>query len=202
MLVKEKITLEPADHAELGRLLLQKIRREGIGIRDAAIFPVSADSTFAITSLLAADEASEIHDAIWMPGDGKPPVSPTTKAILLVDAVVEKHNVKARQAKKVLGFLLKRLKLEKKLKDIKLYAPCWLSDAETREAGDGILLVPAAFAPDVSKVVPFAAGSKPTGDARELGLAGAAKELGWDLDHVYKERHEMILDKLKNELWG
>ncbi len=201
MLVKDKIILEPADHAELGKLLLQKIRREGISIREAAIFPVSADSVLALASLLASDEMGEIHDAIWMPGDIKPPVSPATRAILLVDAVVEKGSTRARQARKVLDYLLKRLKLEKKLKGIKIYAPCWLSDAETRDAGDGILLLPAAFTPDVSKVVPFAADAKAAGGARKLEFTDATNELKWDLDHAYKEKHEVVLEKLKSELW-
>ena len=201
MLVKDKIVLEPADHAELGKLLLQKIRKEGINIRDAVIFPVSAGSVLVLSSLLASDELGEINDAIWMAGDNQPPVSPTTKAILFVDAIVEKNSSRARQAKKVLDFLLKRFKLEKKLKGIKLYAPCWLSDAETREVGDGILMIPAAFAPDAAKVVPFAANAKVVEGARKLGFADATKELKWDLDHVYKEKHEIVLDKLKNELW-
>jgi hypothetical protein len=201
MLVKDKIVLEPADHAELGKLLLQKIRKEGINIRDAVIFPVSAGSVLALSSMLASDELGEIHHAIWMPGDSKPPVSPATKAILLVDAIVDKSSTSARQAKKVLDFLLKRFKMVKKLKGIKLYAPCWLSDAETREVGDGILLIPAAFAPDVAKVVPFSANAKATDGARKLSFIDAGKEMKWEFDHVYKEKHEIILSKLKNELW-
>ncbi len=202
MLLKEKeIILEPEDYAELGKLLLKKVRQEGISIRDAVIFPVSAGSVLALSSMLASDELGEIQGAIWMPGESKPPVSPATKAVLLVDAVVEKASTRARQAKKVLDFLLKRFKLEKKLKCIKLYAPCWLSDVETRDVGDGILLIPAAYAPDVAKVVPFAANAKAVGGARKLGFADGTKELRWDLEHVYKEKHEIVLDKLKNELW-
>jgi hypothetical protein len=201
MLVKDTVVLEPADHAELGKLLLQKIRKEGINIRDAVIFPVSAGSVLALSSLLASDELGEINDAIWMPGDAKPPVSQTTKAVLLVDAIAGKGSSSAKQAKKVLDFLLKRFKLEKKLKGIKLYAPCWLSDAETRDMGDGILLIPAAFAPDVAKVMPLGTNAKAIEGARKLGFVDAAKELKWDLDHTYKEKHEIVLDKLKNELW-
>ncbi|MEX2680769.1 MAG: hypothetical protein Q6373_004165 [Candidatus Sigynarchaeota archaeon] len=201
MLVKDTIVLEAADHAELGKLLFQKIRKEGISIRDAAIFPVSTDSVFVLASLLMSDEAGEIHGAIWMPGENKPPISPETKTILLVDAIVQKSSTRARQAKRVLDFLLKRLKLEKKLKGIKFYAPCWLSDAETRDRGDGIHLIPAAFAPDIEKIVPFSADAKTIEGARKLAFKDAIQELKWEIDHVYMEKHEIVLQKLKTELW-
>nr|MDO8085628.1 hypothetical protein [Candidatus Sigynarchaeum springense] len=201
MLVKDKIILEPADHAELGKLLLQKVRNIGISIRESAIVPLSPDSAIVLASLLALDETGEIHDSIWMPGDNKPPVSPVTKSILFIDAIVEKNNTRAKQAKKMLGFLLKRLKLEKKLEGIKVYAPCWLSDAETLDMGDGIRLIPATFAPDVSKVVPLAASTKAAEGTRKLEFADATRELKWDIDHVYMEKHEIVLQKLKTELW-
>jgi hypothetical protein len=202
MLVSEaKIGLGPEDHLALGQLLLKKMQQEGINLRDAVIFPISVGSVPVIGSLLATTEMEAISGAVWMPGAGKPPISSATKTILLVDDVVENGSSRQKQAKEILGFLLKRFKVDKKLKGIKVFAICWLSDSDSRDLTGDVHLLSAAHAPKLPRLVPYTSSWGSKDGTRQMGFADAVKELKWELDHIYKEKHEIVLDKLKTQLW-
>jgi len=202
MLLKDdEIFLELDDHVELTRILLDKIQAEGINFRESVIFPVTSDSTFVLSGMLISSQADAIRDITWMPGSDKPPITPSTKNFLFLENMVEQDQSSAKNAKKVQGFLAKKFKIEKKLKDLKLYSLCWFSNSRFQEIGSSIKLLPAIFASSLAaiRLAPRAGVNKD--DCRSLTFADATSEFAWEPAHVYVEQSELTIQKLKTELW-
>nr|MDO8111237.1 hypothetical protein [Candidatus Sigynarchaeota archaeon] len=197
-----EIFLDFEDHAELTTLLLKKMQKEGIGLRESVIFPVTVDSSWLLNGLLVSGEGGIVRDITWMPGMDKAPVSASTKNILFLEDRVEQNASKAKHAKQVLRFLVKKFKLEKKLKDAKFYSLCWFSSSPVQDLGNSVKLLSSVYVPSLAGIQLGPATKKPAMEgSRRLGFTEAVAELKWEPDHVYKEKHEIVLEKLKSELW-
>ncbi|HME54100.1 MAG TPA: hypothetical protein VKM55_17880 [Candidatus Lokiarchaeia archaeon] len=202
MLIKDnEIFLDLEDHGELTRILLGKMQVEGISIRESVIFPVSVESSWVLNGMLMSNDGTTIRDITWMPGNEKPPIMPEIKNVLFLEDIVENDHSHAKNGKHILGYLVKKFKLEKKMKSLKFFSLCWFSNTEFQEIGNNIKLLPAIHARNLAGIhlAPLADANKE--GSRPLGFTDAVDEFTWEPQHVYIEIHEKTLQKIRTELW-
>ncbi|MHA1679918.1 MAG: hypothetical protein ACTSUE_02850 [Promethearchaeota archaeon] len=184
------------DQVEISKILIGNLKKRGLRFEESLIFPLSVDGYRMVYGMFAAGQEEEIRDATWSPSKKSLNVTSRTRSIILMEPVMDQEEMKVKQGMKWLNLLGKKEGLTKKLKHIKVFIATWFSNAKFKDVQGAELLC--ALYSDLSRDLVFSSLPE-TGEG--MVLEDAIKEFSWELDHVFPEKHEVVLDKLKSELW-
>ena len=196
LLDRDRIVPEPADHAALFGILQDKLVAGGVSLRDAVMMPVTPEGVFILTGCLATPGNEALAGNTWMIGTRDAPVGAKTKHVVFLDGIVDDSGEATRAAMDWLVAFSKKLKIGRKLKDLTFHVACFFTSSDRAVVGNGIKVIAALKCKPTDNIGFFS----PAGSS--ISLDQAVEKFGWEKDFSLKERHEMVLDNLKSELWG
>lgn len=197
----KNVFLEIFDHAELARIVLKKLAENKISLRNAVIFPVSLESTWLLNALLMADQENIIRDITWTADKEKAPISPSTIHVIFLEPIVRASGSNMKHGKKWLAILSKRYGIEKQVRRLKPCVIAWFSNSKSKQVEAGALLVAAIHTEGLDAIKLFDYAGTATASSQQLSMDDAKEQLGWDPEYVFKDKDELILDKLRSDLW-
>ncbi|MFX0102624.1 MAG: hypothetical protein ACFFCS_23860 [Candidatus Hodarchaeota archaeon] len=196
-----RIYLEFEDHVKLVKGLLKKLEEEGIKLEECMFFPVSLESNWLAFALMTAIEKSDIMSAIWSPEKNKPPLTASTKNIVFLEDIIKKGDSRINLAKKWFNLLAKKTGIIKKLKDKSEISACLVTDSQQRYNTGKRLLISSLLVKNLEELDIFPYKLEAKDKLKKLSIDEAMKEYNWQDEWRYLETHEIVLDKLKTELW-
>lgn len=195
----DRIILEIEDHLEFSNLLYKKLKEKGIPMRQALFFPVSSTSSIIMNALNSAINETPLKGQYWSPGmENMKKICSSANHIIFIDLVSSKPATRVSNAKKTLTALSKKLGMKKQLKKATYHMACWIATQKMAVIGGNIEVIEAAHADEVKEVIPLSYEKNLPGS---IPFSDACEQLGWELDYKYKEKHQVVLDKLKSDLW-
>ena len=197
----KNVFLEISDHAELTRISLKKLTENGINLRNAVIFPVSLESTWLLNALLMVDQENIIRDITWTADKEKAPILSTTSHVIFLEPLVNASGSKIKLGRKWLALLAKKYGVVKQMRRLKPCVLSWFSNSQSKQIEAGTLLVAAVHAEDIDTIRLFDYSGTATTNAQQLSMDDAKQQLVWDPEYVFKDKDEIILEKLRTDLW-
>lgn len=181
-------------------MILGALEGQEVSLDDSLIFPVSLSSTWMIGAMLDAGDARTISKNTWSPDKKSLPVDKRTKSILFIEPLLWKESDSLRNAGSWLDSLARKRKVSKLLKGLPRRVVCWFTDFNYKEAQKGVPITCALHVQE-SGHIDLHGSHAMLETGKKMDLDVAIGDAGWDQEFAFMEKHEVVLDKLKTELW-
>ncbi|MHA1370569.1 MAG: hypothetical protein ACTSWN_07600 [Promethearchaeota archaeon] len=192
-----KISLDWEDMNAFGNIIVDKFKALNRTFDNALFFPVSFSAWWVLNALSHSVKNEVIKESTWTPAKKQLSARGEIKKLIFVSGIVNKDDDGMQNTLKMFNLLLKKdKKIKRQLKQAEKFVISCFTRTKEKYIFGKIQIISAFYTPNMDNIsfLTFK-------DGKQVMLSEIEEKLGWERNYEYLEKYEVILDKLKTELW-